>query len=55
MPRRGWGDERERRYERGLVQRRRFEQLYGEARARGIRGRSKMNEAQLERALRRGR
>jgi len=32
-----------------------FEQLYNEARDRGIEGRSKMSKAQLERALSRGR
>jgi hypothetical protein len=32
-----------------------FEQLYNEARDRGIDGRSKMNKAQLQRALSRGR
>jgi hypothetical protein len=32
-----------------------FEQLYNEAKDRGIEGRSKMNKAQLERALSRGR
>ena len=31
-----------------------FEQLYNEAKDRGIEGRSKMNKAQLERALSRG-
>ena len=32
-----------------------FDQLYNEARERGIRGRSKMNKSELERALSRGR
>jgi hypothetical protein len=56
MPQRAWSAKRERQYEhikqshsgpRGRT----YEQLRNEARLRGIRGRSKMTKAELERAL----